>query len=423
MSNIKKVTATELEDFDDVEVVEVLVSPGSEVVENQSLIVLESEKAMMEFPSPDAGVIEQVVVKVGDKIRQGDEIVTLRIEESRRQDNDQDDITIDEQKPEEPDKEINDNYQTEKINTKTNHQDDLEADKVYASPGVRKYAREHGVDLQEVNGSADMGRILQSDVKEHIKQKMSWNSDPGFTTGKHIQDFSEFGKVEEKKLNKLKQTSARHLLNAWSQIPHVTQFDEADITELEDARKNLKQSVMEQGVKLTLLPFITKALVKCLQEFPEFNSSVNHDVTALIRKDYYNIGIAVDTPRGLVVPVIEHADRKKIIDLAKEIEQISELARNNELTSRQMQGGCMTISNTGAIGGQHFTPIINHPEVAILGVSRFHGKLVKVENSIVERLILPLSLSYDHRAVDGVAAVKFITRLKSYLEDVWDLIV
>ena len=422
------ITATDLEDFDEVDVVEVLVAVGDSISENQSLVTLESDKAMVEFPSPHAGVIKNISVAVGDKVKQGDPLVTITQEASAS--------SIRPEKPAESpaakakkSKPVEADTPASTIDSVAKPVEEINVDVVtargdraYASPAVRKYADELGVDLDAVPGSAEMGRVVKEDVQKFIKQNLS-NERPSGTSPlpSNLPDFSEFGPVEEVALNKLKQVSAQRLAHAWQTAPHVTQFDEADITELETARKQLKEQVTAAGARLTILPFIIKALAKTMAEYPDFNSSVNASVTALIRKKYFHIGIAVDTPRGLVVPVLKDVDSKKIPVLAKELMDVSDRARAGKLTPKDMQGGCMSISSIGGVGGQHFTPLINHPEVAILGVSRTQTKLIKKIDKIVERLMLPLSLSYDHRAIDGVAAVKFITSLKTKLSDPWSL--
>lgn len=413
------ITATELEDFDEVDVVEVLVAAGDKITANQSIVTLESDKAMMEFPSPQAGVIKEVVVSVGDKIKQGDALVTIT-QNSAAAKKDEPAPVAKQPPPQDKAAAAAKTVAAEDKQKPDNPQ--IKGDKAYASPAIRKYAGELGVDLTEVAGSAGKGRVIKEDVQQFVKKNLS----SGNSTNKShrqtkLPDFSEFGPIEEKPLNKLKQVSAQHLVHAWQTAPHVTQFDDADITELESARKQLKGQIEASGAKLTMLPFIMKALVKTMAQYPDFNSSVNASVKALIRKKYFHIGIAVDTPRGLVVPVIRDVDAKKIPVLAKELMHISERARAGKLSPKDMQGGCMSISSIGGIGGKHFTPIINYPEVAILGVSRTQKMLFKKNDKIVERLMLPLSLSYDHRAIDGVAAVKFITSLKNRLSDVWSL--
>ena len=422
MSEEKIIVATDLEDFEDVDVIEVLVAPGDTVEVNQSIITLESDKALVEFPIPEAGKVKSINVSIGDKINQGDPLLVLETNTSQIK-TEQDDEGSDTNEVKQAVKEKN---KTEEIKPKektTKPEKKQDNDSAYASPAVRKYANELGVDLDSVKGSADNGRILKKDIQKHVQKRVSATSIGQESQSYTLPDFSKYGDIEEVPLNKLRQISAKHLHYAWNIAPHVTQFDDADITELEAARKQLKPQVESQGAKLTLLPFIMKAMVKCLQEYPDFNSSINQDITGLIHKKYFHIGIAVDTPRGLVVPVIKNVDQKKITDLAKELMEVSARARENKLTPKDMQGGCMTITSLGGIGGKNFTPIINFPEVAILGVSRSYTTLVKNDLEIVERLMLPLSLTYDHRAIDGVAGAKFTTSLKSKLSDVWTLMI
>ncbi len=419
MSEEKIIVATDLEDFAEVDVIEVLVSPGDSVEPNQPIVTLESDKAMMNFPASDTGVVKSISVSVGDKIKQGDVLLVLKVEQ---QANDTpDEIKAETINQEELEAKLSDGVQNNIKGNATN--EIINTDSAYASPAVRKYASELGIDLEKVVGSAQNGRIMKQDVQSHVQKCISGASDKRISSQHSFPDFSKYGEIEETPLNKLRRISAKHLHHSWDVVPHVTQFDDADITELELARKQLKERVKSQGSKLTLLPFIMKAMVKCLQEHPDFNSSINQSVTSLTHKKYFHIGVAVDTPRGLVVPVIRNVDQKKIIELAKELIEISSRARENKLTAKDIQGGCMTITSLGGIGGQHFTPIINFPEVAILGVSRSYTKLIKKEQGIVERLMLPLSLTYDHRAIDGVAGAKFTTSLKNKLSDVWALMI
>lgn len=424
MSNEKIIVVTGIEDFDTVDIIEVLVAPGDAIEPNQSIVTLESDKVMMEFPATDAGIVKSVRVAVGDKIKQGDPLLVLELLAASENDSNKESAQIAETPVEEENISEVPASEKEQAVTRLSSDKAVITDSAYASPAVRKYAGELGINLETVAGTAVNGRILKHDVQSHVKNHFSSGSSHNVTASNtKLPDFSEFGEAEEQSLNKLRQVSAKHLSHAWNVAPHVTQFDNADITELEIAREQLKEKVATQGAKLTLLPFVMKALVKCLAEYPDFNSSLNQDVTALIHKKYFHIGVAVDTPRGLVVPVIRDVDQKKTPELAKELMEISARARDNKLTPKEMQGGCMTITSLGGIGGQHFTPIINYPEVAILGVSRTSVRLAKQEDEIIERLMLPLSLSYDHRAIDGVAAAKFITSLKNRLSDVWSLMI
>ena len=407
------IIATDLEDFDEVDVVEILVAPDDVIEKGQSIVTLESDKAMMEFPSPHAGTVQAVSINVGDKVKQGDVLITLSTVQVTNTVQDAPEKTTNETAP----AVVSDIASS---NKKPEIQSDFNPDSAYASPAVRKYANELGVNLNEVPGTGDKGRVRKADVQTYVSSKVNTNSNSQIAA-EPLPDFTQYGEVEETPLNKLRQISAQRLSYSWQIAPHVTQFDDADVTDLDYARKQLKNELAEQNIKLTMLPFIMKALVKCLAEFPDFNSSINETATALIHKKYFHIGIAVDTPRGLVVPVIKDVDQKKIPELAQELMDISNRARDGKLSPKEMQGGCMSITNVGSFGGQHFTPILNQPEVAILGVSRGRIDLKKVEGEIDERLMLPLSLSYDHRAIDGVAAVKFITSLKNKLNDVWSL--
>ena len=424
MPTDKTIAATDLEDFDEVDVVEVLVAVGDSIEQNQSIVTLESDKAMMEFPSPEGGVVKEISVAVGGKVKQGDPLIVVTasdegvVEKVAASVSQEPTVQPEQAVTAQPEA----NLTQEQVAPSPVIDGDVKGDSAYASPAVRKYASELGVDIQQVPGSAERGRVKKRDVQHYVQQSLSSsNTSRSPTSSKPLPDFSQFGPIEEHSLNKLRQISAQHLVHAWHVAPHVTQFDEADINELEAARKQLKEQVEASGAKLTLLPFIMKALVKCLQKYPDFNSSINESVTALIHKKYFHIGVAVDTPRGLVVPVFKDVDQKKIPVLASELMEVSIRAREGKLTPKDMQGGCMSISSIGGIGGQHFTPIINYPEVAILGVSRTQKRLVKKKDKVSERLILPLSLSYDHRAIDGVAAVRFTTMLKEQLSDVWSL--
>ena len=415
MASDKTITVTGLEDFEDVDVVEVLVEVGDQVNKDQSIITLESDKATMEFPTSQAGIVKEVKVEVGDQVNQGDALIVLSVSGEMKSEE-----IAEQADPAKPDTAAETQIEAEKKKSQVMST----GDSAYASPTVRKYAHELGVNIETVKGSGNKGRILKEDVQQHVKNSLS-SSDSGIkdVNVRPLPNFNEFGETEEAALNRLRQVSAKRLVYSSQVAPHVTQFDEADITRLEKARKQLKERFADEGIKLTLLPFIMKALVKCLVEFPDFNSSLNEDVTALIHKKYFHMGIAVDTPRGLLVPVVRDVDKKKIPDLAKELMEISQKARDGKLSPKEMQGGCMTITSLGGIGGQHFTPIINQPELAILGVSRSNLKLVKQNEEVIERLMLPLSLSYDHRAIDGAAAAKFITSLKNKLSDVWSLLV
>jgi pyruvate dehydrogenase E2 component (dihydrolipoamide acetyltransferase) len=300
--------------------------------------------------------------------------------------------------------------------------------KSHASPSIRRFARELGVDLSLVKGSAEKGRITKDDVQNYVKVALS--TPRGTATGiggiqlldMPVVDFAKFGEIESKPLSRIKKISGANLHRNWVMLPHVTQFDEADITELEAFRKEIGAEYAKQGVKITPLVFLLKAVVMALQKFPEFNASLDASGENLILKKYFHIGVAVDTPDGLMVPVIRDVDQKGLVQLAKELGEISQRARDKKLTAAEMQGGCFSISSLGGIGGTAFTPIINAPEVAILGVSRSSMKPVWKEGEFVPRLMLPLSLSYDHRVIDGASGARFTTALAQVLSDVRRLV-
>ena len=295
--------------------------------------------------------------------------------------------------------------------------------KAHASPGVRKFARELGADLGRISGSGNKGRILKADVQNYVKQILSGKSSLPGGGGMDVMpppeiDFSSFGEIETQALSKINKLTGKNLHSSWAHIPHVTQFDEADITELDKFRKQLTAEYKDKGIKITIIAFLLKAVVAALREYPRFNSSLDPAGENLIFKKYFHIGVAVDTPDGLVVPVVRDVNEKSLVDLAEEIILIAQRAREKKLKVDEMKGGCFTISSLGGVGGTAFTPIVNQPEVAILGVSRSSIKPIYQENEFVPRLILPLSLSYDHRVIDGVAAARFTTFLSEALADV-----
>lgn len=402
------------------EVIELLVKPGQVVAEEDGLISLESDKATMDVPAPFAGEIKSLTVKVGDKLEEGAEIGVM--------------ITAaavgDSINPRPTPK-------TETIapavstpaplaNAPVNSDYYGVGTDVHASPAVRRIAREFGVDLRKVRATGQKGRITVQDVRDFVKQALAG----GGTSGAGLAvapapkvDFAKFGAVETLDLNKIKRATAKNLHRNWVTIPHVTQFDDADITDMEAFRQEQKPYATKQGLKLTPLVFIMKAVVEALKEFPQFNASLDPSGEHLILKKYFHIGIAVDTPNGLVVPVVKDVDKKGVFDLAKELAEISKKARDKQLKPQDMKGGCFSISSLGGIGGTGFTPIVNAPEVAILGVSRSKMQPVYVEKEFVPRLMLPLALSYDHRVVDGAEAARFITFLSKCLADIRNLLI
>jgi pyruvate dehydrogenase E2 component (dihydrolipoamide acetyltransferase) len=421
--------------FSDVEVIEVSVEVGQQVAEEDTLLVLETDKATMEIPAPAEGEILSIKVKAGDKVSEGDVIGAIKsVSVATGEYSDKDDKTSgaadsSQQNSEEKVKVQGGSADTSKDKASAPRQSVPQtghgrSDKtVYAGPAVRKLAREFGVSLNEVvattGASGPRERVLQEDVQNYVKHRL--NEAPTTKGGSGIEpipevDFSRFGNVRHEALSRIQKISAQHLHRCWLNIPHVTQFDEIDITDLEDFRK----SVNQQGTyetKLTLLPFLVKAVQKVLAEMPRFNASLAPDGETLIVKEYYHIGVAVDTDQGLMVPVVKNVDTKSVLNIAADCMQYAQQARAGKLKPDALQGSCFSISSLGGIGGTQFTPIVNAPEVAILGVSKAAIKPIWQEGEWQPRLILPVALSYDHRVIDGVLAAKFTTRLKQLLED------
>ena len=415
-------------DFDEVEIIEVLVSEGDSVDVNQDIITLESDKAAMEIPSPVAGTVKQLKVAVGDKVKQGDVIAiaetsavlstplpaaeTIPVSSGKETAATIVAEALSKPAPEiEPEPELAPFAPDSKSGIKQAH----------ASPSVRQFARELGVVLSQVGGTGVKGRITKQDVQGFVKQKLNA---PAATIGGSaippvpVVNFEKFGEIESVELPRIKKISGKHLHACWLNIPHVTQFDEADITELEQFRKANKESAAKQGVNLTPLVFIMKAVVASLKVYPELNASLSEDKEHLIMKSYYNIGVAVDTPNGLMVPVIKDVDKKGFLELAGELGEISARARDGALTAKDLQGGTFSISSLGGIGGSFFTPIVNAPEVAILGIGRHKMQPVWNGKEFEPKLMLPLSVSYDHRVVDGALGARFTTHLNHMLSDI-----
>jgi pyruvate dehydrogenase E2 component (dihydrolipoamide acetyltransferase) len=444
-------------DFAEVDVVEVLVSAGDRVTENQALIVLESEKASMEVPSPAAGVIEDLRVRAGDKVSAGALIAVIRLDEGA--------AAPAPNKPAAPATKTapaaptavapapipsepraappslagDSNADEDAVLVGTpnalspargaGEADAMRPARAHASPSVRQLARELGVDLALVPGTGRKGRVQREDVQAFVKASLSGRGAGGVPiAGVAVAapleiDFSKWGATELAPLHRVRRLSAANLHRSWVTVPHVTQHDNADITELDEFRRSLKGEAEKRGVKVTFLPFVVKAVTAALKEFPHFNSSLDRTGEALVIKRYFHIGVAVDTENGLVVPVIKNAEQKGLFELARELEDLSTRARSRKLTPGDLQGGTFSISSLGGIGGSFFTPIVNHPEVAILGVSKMEWKPVYQGNTFVPRLLLPLSLSYDHRVIDGADAVRFTTRLAQLLGDLRLLLV
>ncbi len=424
MSESKQFNVPDIGDFDAVEVIEVLVSEGDEINAEDPIMSLESEKATIEVPCPASGVIEKLMIKEGDQVSEGTPMIVVKVST--------DSAPAAEEKAPEPVKAAEPEKQEEKApqpkpapkappvpeEVPTQRKGKL----AHASPAVRKFARELGVDVSVVTGTGRKGRITKDDVKNHVKTAMQSGGQTVVTSNFDVPpfpavDFTEFGEVESQPLSRIQKISGKYLHRNWVRIPHVTQYDEADITEMEAFRQENKAEAKAQGFNLTPLAFMVKAMAKALKKFPKFNASLDIDGENLIYKKYFHIGIAVDTPNGLVVPVIRDCDKKEVFEIAKEMRDISIKAREGKLAPSDMQGGCISISSLGGIGGTAFTPIINAPEVAILGVSRSSHKPVWNGQTFEPRLMLPLSLSYDHRVIDGADAARFIVYLSSILSD------
>lgn len=431
MADLIEIKVPDIGDFDAVEIIEVLVEVGASVEENQDIITLESDKAAMEIPSPCAAVIKELKVSVGDKVRQGDVIAIAEAIGNTSKKAPEIEKTVQKPSPEIADVvkpvavsntgSMAASSATELVETAPFAPDNAAGIKhAHASPSVRQFARELGVTLSSVIGSGMKGRITKEDVQNFVKQKINA---PAMTGGSGIPpvpviNFEKFGDVTNIELSRIKKISGKHLHACWLNIPHVTQFDEADITDLEKFRKENKNVAAKKGVNLTPLVFVMKAVVASLKMFPELNSSLSEDKQHLIMKSYYNIGVAVDTPNGLMVPVIKDVDKKGFFDIAAELGEISARARDGALTAKDLQGGTFSISSLGGIGGSFFTPIVNAPEVAILGVGRHKMQPVWNGKDFVPRLMLPLSVSYDHRVVDGALGARFVTYLNQMLSDI-----
>ncbi len=440
---IVELKVPDIGNFDAVDVIEVLVAVGDVISVDQTLLTLESDKASMDVPAEKAGTLVELLVKVGDKIKEGDLIA--RIESAAESAVSapkiiSEEVPVVESAAQSAAPVAKESVQsalstaTPQVFTQTNaenstHQSTatghLDFSKVHASPSVRAFARELGADLTKIQGTGQKSRVLREDVTQYIKNILKGDSQGASVTkssGNGLDllpwpkvDFSKFGAIETQPLSRIKKISGANLSRNWAMIPHVTQFDETDVTELENLRVTLNKENEKTGQKVTILAFLIKACVKALQKFPEFNSSLDGD--QLVLKQYYHIGFAADTPNGLVVPVIRDCDQKSVTQLAQEMAELAKLAREGKLKPDQMQGGCFTISSLGGIGGTAFTPIINAPEVAILGVSRSQMKPVWTGKEFVPRLMLPLSLSYDHRVIDGALGARFISYLNQLLAD------
>ena len=408
MSN-KDLIVQNIGDFKDVEVIEVLIKEGDNIKENDPLITIESDKSSVEIPSIYSGKIEKLNLKVGDKVSEGSSIAIISATDEIVE-------NIKANKELENKKETISQPKINEIKIEEKKPGTIKL----ASPKARKFARELGIDVSEISGSERLGRVVESDIKKFAAIKINNpNKIQQEKTEKKIQiqySHSEFGEVEVKDIPRIKRIAAPHLVNSWSSIPHVTNHDEADITEMEEFRNSLTDIYSGQRKKITPLAFIIKALVTSLKNFPNFNSSIDDiDVGKITLKKYFHIGIAVDTPNGLMVPKIRNANNKNIDQISKELKQVSEDCRNLKIDKKEFFGGSMTITSLGGIGGSFFTPIINYPEVAILGVGRSYKKQIYINDRFETRTVLPLSLSYDHRIIDGAEAARFNNDIKENL--------
>ena len=407
---IKEVILPDLgEGIDGAEVSEVSVSVGDIVESDDTILVLESDKASMEIPADVSGSITEILVSAGDELKPGH--ILMKIELSG--DAPKEKVPVEEKTQKE-----NSPPQFESAEPKLPLEDLSSSNTVFASPGVRRLARELGINLQVIKGSGQKNRITKNDLNSYIKLQMAISSG-NIPAQKQEIDFSQWGEVEVQKLTRINRITGQRLQQAWQTIPHVTQFDNADITDLDSYRKKLKTKAAEQDIKVTFLPFLMRAATIVLKEMPEFNSSLDHTDQNLVLKNYYHLGIAVDTPLGLTVPVVRDVDQKSIIDLSSELMDLSSRAREKKLKPDEIKGGTFTISSLGGIGGTAFSPIVNPPEVAIMGVSRSAWKQVydKATGEFNIRLIMPFSLSYDHRVIDGAAAATFTSKFASVLCD------
>ena len=405
----KEIKIPNIGDFKDVEIIEVLIKNGQSIKKNDPLITIESDKSSIEIPSPYDGSVKSLNVKIGDKVSEGDKILTLELKEKIEKKNQSKENF---EKKREID--IESKNQVKKINIEKKT-----FEIISASPKTRKFARELGIDINEVEGSERQGRVLEEDIKQFVSLKVNKIKDENIEKENKINDefsHSEFGEVEIKNIPRVKKLASIYLSKSWSMIPHVTNHDEADITEMEEFRDSLKNMYTGEKKKITPLAFIIKALVASLKEFPIFNCSIDDiENGKMTLKKYFHIGIAVDTPHGLMVPKIRNANNKNISHISNELKEISDSCRNLKIDKKELFGGSMTITSLGSIGGSFFTPIINYPEVAIIGVGRSEKKQKMINGNFQTRIMLPLSLSYDHRIIDGAEAARFNNSLKENL--------
>jgi len=402
------------EGIEGAEVSEVAVAPGDTITAEDTILVLESDKASMEIPAEVNGTVTEIAVAAGDEVKTGQILIKIEISDST-------DAIVEEPVFSEETDQIATSPEKEKPPEVTLYpviEDTSSTENVFASPGVRRLARELGINLQIIKGSGPKGRITKDDLNGYIKLQMAISSG-SIPVPQPVIDFSQWGDVEVQKLTKIKRITGKRLQQAWQLIPHVTQFDAADITDLDALRKEVKKEGTEKGINVTFLPFLMKALSIVLKEMPEFNSSLDHTNQNLVLKNYYHLGVAVDTPSGLTVPVVRDVDQKSVFELSEELMDLSARARDKKLKPDELKGGTFSISSLGGIGGTGFSPIVNPPEVAIMGVSRSAWKEVydKASSEFVAKFIMPFSLSYDHRVIDGAAAASFTSRFADLLSD------
>lgn len=434
---IEKIKVPDIGDVDGVEVIEILVAVGDTIEKEDVIVTLESEKATLEVPSSAGGIVKKILTNIGDEVSEGSDLLEIEViadeASTTKKEEPKQEVQVDVPKTvakeevvkiPEPPKEIKRKPPPVSLQSNT-----LTGKKAHASPAIRKYARELGTDINLVSGTGRKGRITKEDVKSYIKQAMQsggvvQSGPPNFDVlPPPNEDFSKYGEIETISLSRIQKISGKYLHRNWVRIPHVTQFDESDITDMEAFRQDNKNDAKAQGFGLSPLAFIIKAVAVALKKFPNFNASLDAGGENLVMKKYYHIGIAVDTPNGLVVPVLRDVLSKTVMEIAKEMSEISLKARDGKLTPADMKGGCFSVSSLGGIGGTAFTPIINAPEVAILGVSRSKIKPeYNAKGEVEPRLMLPLSLSYDHRVIDGADAARFIVYLSTVLSDLKKMI-
>ena len=432
MTKLIEVRVPDLGDYKDVEVIEVAVKPGDRIELETALLTLETEKATMDVPSTAAGVVRELKVGAGARVSKGDLIALVEAEDGAQKGGREEKAQPAPMAPPPPEAPLQAAAPPARPSAAQPAArpaptaaaiDEPGFSRSHASPSVRRFARELGVDLANVSGTGLKGRITEQDVKTHVKRLLT---EPSAGAGALPRvpevDFAAFGAVERRPLSRIQKIAGPRLHASWVNVPHVTQFDEADITEMEATRARMKDEAAARGIKLTPLAFVMRACARALQAFPQFGASLDAAAGQLVIKKYVHLGFAADTPNGLVVPVVRDADRKDVFELARELAALSDKARNGKLAAADMQGGCFTISSLGGIGGTAFTPIINAPEVAILGVSRASHRPVYENGAFVPKLVLPLSLSYDHRVIDGADAVRFTSFLAKALADVQGLL-